>query len=428
MKKRIFLLICFLLFHAISFSQIIESDRLLEQSFDKVFSEPDEVLKVAQHFKKTKDSNQKANAFLLSALAHYSKGAYDQSLINAFEAKNIASENQNDEVYAKSVSLISNLFEILKLNEAKEYAQLITKEDFAKYSLIHKTDKNSLKTQGEVLFNEKKYDSAVSVLEKAISESEKIKNPFLQLEIHQLLATNYLALGNQEKYRIHYQKSLALINQTEQIENEALSKAHQLITQELDDDLSNKKNSFNTYFLIALLATIVLIILIISTYFFSRNRIKTYQSLLSFLENSKSNSTNKSPEIPKTERKQVVLKESEISILEGLEQFEESHGFIDKDMSLGMLASQLGTNTKYLSEVINRNKGKNFKAYINEQRIRYIVEKIKNEPNYANYKVSYLAEACGFTLHSTFTSVFKSVVGVSPITFIEILKEEQKKK
>lgn len=428
MKERFFLLLYFLLFYTISFSQIIESDRLLEQSFDKVFTEPDEVLKIAQHFKKTKDSNNRANAFLLSAMAHYSKGTYDQSLINAFEAKDIASENGNDEAFAKSVYIISNLFEILKLDEAKEYAQLISKDDFTKYSLTNKSKENSLKIQGEILFNEKKYDAAISVLEKAFSESENIENPFLQLEIHHLLARSYFELGDKDKYRNLYQKSLALINQTEQIENEALSKAHQLITQGLDDELMKKKNSFNTYFLIALITTIVLTILIISTYFFSRSRIKTYQFLLSFLEDSKSNPTNKSPEILKTERKQVVLKESEISILEGLEQFEESNGFIDKDMSLGMLASQLGTNTKYLSEVINRNKGKNFKAYINEQRIKYIVEKIKNEPNYANYKVSYLAEACGFTLHSTFTSVFKSVVGVSPITFIEILKEEQKKK
>ena len=94
-------------------------------------------------------------------------------------------------------------------------------------------------------------------------------------------------------------------------------------------------------------------------------------------------------------------------------------------MSLGKLAAQLGTNTKYLSEVINRHKERNFNMYINELRIHYITEKLKSNPTYLNYKVSYLADECGFSSHSSFTTVFKTIVGVSPSTFVEFLKEEK---
>src|SRR5690606_10064836 len=162
----------------------------------------------------------------------------------------------------------------------------------------------------------------------------------------------------------------------------------------------------------------------------NKNKLKTYQTLLNYLNQEKINEKEVqtemiSEEIPnENSRQSTILKESENQILHGLKKFESSTRFTHKDMSLSMLASQLNTNTKYLSEVINRHKEKNFNSYINELRINYITQKIKNEPAYLNYKVSYLAETCGFSSHSTFTTVFKSVVGVSPITFVEFVKKE----
>ena len=43
-----------------------------------------------------------------------------------------------------------------------------------------------------------------------------------------------------------------------------------------------------------------------------------------------------------------------------------------------------------------------------------------------NYKISYLAEECGFSSHSSFATVFKSIVGMSPVTLIKLIKEERK--
>ena len=43
-----------------------------------------------------------------------------------------------------------------------------------------------------------------------------------------------------------------------------------------------------------------------------------------------------------------------------------------------------------------------------------------------NYKISYLAENCGFSSHSSFATVFKSITEISPVTFIELLRNEKK--
>ncbi len=94
-------------------------------------------------------------------------------------------------------------------------------------------------------------------------------------------------------------------------------------------------------------------------------------------------------------------------------------------MSLAVLAGQFETNTKYLSEVINKHYNVNFNTYINKLRIGFIVEKLKSDSNFMNYKISYLAETCGFSSHSSFATVFKSITGIAPITFIELLKDEK---
>ena len=68
----------------------------------------------------------------------------------------------------------------------------------------------------------------------------------------------------------------------------------------------------------------------------------------------------------------------------------------------------------------------NFNTYINKLRINYIVEKLKKDSNFMNYKISYLAENCGFSSHSSFATVFKSITEISPVTFIELLRNEKK--
>jgi len=121
---------------------------------------------------------------------------------------------------------------------------------------------------------------------------------------------------------------------------------------------------------------------------------------------------------------QIPQKTTQI-ILEKLAVFEKSEGYLDSQLSLISLARQLDSNTKYLSETINTQKGKNFHAYINELRINYIVGQLKNNKVFLKYKVSYLAEKSGFTSHSTFATVFKSVTGISPTTFIKFLAKEK---
>lgn len=109
-------------------------------------------------------------------------------------------------------------------------------------------------------------------------------------------------------------------------------------------------------------------------------------------------------------------------ILNRLEEFEKSDIFTCKEMSLSYLATYLNTNTVTLSAIINRYKESNFNNYINKMRIEYIIQKLKTDEKFRIYKISFLAEKCGFSSHSLFSIAFKKHTGISPCQFINSLK------
>ena len=92
-------------------------------------------------------------------------------------------------------------------------------------------------------------------------------------------------------------------------------------------------------------------------------------------------------------------------------------------MSLSVLAGLLETNTKYLSYVINNHKKKSFQHYINGLRIQYIIQKLRNDPVYRQYKIAVLSEESGFSSPNKFSMVFKKFTEITPSQFIKYLDE-----
>ena len=117
-----------------------------------------------------------------------------------------------------------------------------------------------------------------------------------------------------------------------------------------------------------------------------------------------------------------MTKETEERLLKELDLMEEGTFFLQQNVSLSALAIELNTNPKYLSYIINTYKEKPFNNYINELKIRSIIEKLTSDSQYLEYKISYLAEESGFSSHSKFASVFRNITGLSPSVFISHLK------
>ena len=129
------------------------------------------------------------------------------------------------------------------------------------------------------------------------------------------------------------------------------------------------------------------------------------------------------PAPSKTDASVIVNAETEKKLLLKLQEFEESTLFTENTISLSILSTYCETNSKYLSYAINAYKKKDFNNYINELRVNYIIEKLKNVPLYRKYKIAVLAEEAGFSSQNKFSSVFKKVTTISPSVFIAYLQK-----
>ena len=89
----------------------------------------------------------------------------------------------------------------------------------------------------------------------------------------------------------------------------------------------------------------------------------------------------------------------------------EHRPFLVESFSLQDLAGAVYTNKGYLSKVINRFSGRNFRQYVNYYRVMYAMELYRNN---MSLRVSDLSQLSGFHSTTSFFQSFKIVMGEPP--------------
>jgi len=170
---------------------------------------------------------------------------------------------------------------------------------------------------------------------------------------------------------------------------------------------------------------IILVMFLIIIYFTYKhfknkklNKLK-FDELLKKVEDQ----SNTKPRQEKSELLDVTPQAVE-TILKQLEKFEKEKKYLDKNLTLATLTVAFNSNSKYLSKVIYHHKDKGFVDYINDLKIDYLIELLKNSSTYRTYKISALADEAGFSTTARFTNAFQSRTGISVSYFIKQLKKE----
>ncbi len=90
-----------------------------------------------------------------------------------------------------------------------------------------------------------------------------------------------------------------------------------------------------------------------------------------------------------------------------------SKSFLNPDLTLPQLASEISISSHLLSQVINEQFSLNFFDFINQYRVEAFKENIGN-PAYINYSLLGIAFESGFNSKSAFNRVFKKATGQTP--------------
>lgn len=258
---------------------------------------------------------------------------------------------------------------------------------------------------GEAFMAVEKIDSAQIYLEKALTIAERCKQNSLKQSVYKSVSEFYKQRQMMDSFVVYNSKFNKILESTTAKKKVIVNNAYRTLDVYTPSTFLTK----NTYSIIG--ANVIVIALIVGVVFITKKK-QTAQTKSEHKTNE-----NKSTEL-------VLSQKKEEEILKKLSEFEDSGDFLDKDISLSVLIARMNTNTKYLRQVLKKHRHKDYTHYINKLRITYIVQKLNAHPEYLTYKISYLADECGFSSHSKFSANFKRVMHISPSEFIENLKNK----
>lgn len=145
----------------------------------------------------------------------------------------------------------------------------------------------------------------------------------------------------------------------------------------------------------------------------SRQRIRLLEKTIENLETESSKAS--AEESTLGARKTVVQGEQRDKIAQDiLHIMENTEDYCASDYSIDKLAASIGSNARYVSEVINEVFGKNFRAMLNEYRIKKAMIRLGDTEHYGNLTIKAIAESVGYKSQATFIAAFTKFTGLKP--------------
>jgi AraC-like DNA-binding protein len=97
---------------------------------------------------------------------------------------------------------------------------------------------------------------------------------------------------------------------------------------------------------------------------------------------------------------------------------EKNKPYLDPNLTIHELSAITGIQRHYITQILNEKYKRNFFTFINEYRVKEVVERF-SDPTFNQYTILAIAFDAGFNSKTTFNSIFKSQTGLTPSQFRE---------
>ncbi len=401
---------------------------------DKSFQYLDKALLFSEKLDKKEELYNKSMIYQRMAATYARKGEREYALSNYQKGLEFADQlkkNFPDDDYSKLYMPILMNIGVSYLN-LKEYD--LSKTYLQKALPIIIDSKHNLYLAycyvklAAVELRQNNPDSAFVYILKSKELADKLNERNLEYEINHRLDEYYTSTNDLQK--LDSIKRIIIEN----YQDIAVSRAAvtQNILNRKDDEIKWEKELSFILIIIAILLVIVVLAVLIYHRYHNKQVKAHFNKIIEEFENKNLSQIESSLSPPKEEIAKSVSGEKEISLpektvselLQKLESFENGTKFTTKNFTISSMASLMRTNTKYINYILQQYRGKNFNEYLNGIRIKYIVQKMINDPKYLNYKIEYLSEIAGYSSHSRFTQMFKKEMKMSPSEFITQLTQK----
>ncbi|PKV48665.1 tetratricopeptide repeat protein [Aquimarina sp. MAR_2010_214] len=174
-----------------------------------------------------------------------------------------------------------------------------------------------------------------------------------------------------------------------------------------------------------IISILLLLSLIGISYYYYRQQL--YKKRFLKLLHQISNQNQKKNQSNDDSSSSSINKETLDKLLDNLQQFEEKKAFL-RPLTSKDLAKSFGSNSSYLSKVVNTFKEKSFSNYINDLRIDFVIDKLNKDSMFRKYTVQAIAQEIGFNNSEAFSKAFYKKTGIYPSYFIKKLEKQKNDK
>lgn len=331
---------------------------------------------------------------------------YDKVLNVAYKLKgtNIRLLAISDVYYSKAkVYLEMNRYQESQNNFDQSLISIDSLKDTYQY-------KKNLLGYANLKFKTREYDAAFYYLQ-LVDVNDKLDDN-LKTILYTIYERFYTETNNIEKAYDYNKKLDKLKSKISQVRIASID-GFQKYKEEEDQKFQRGVELQRTRALI--LISILLLIIFISIAIIYRKRSVLFNNskkILNIISNEKNVTEVFTPQVTLSDK-------TKEAIVDKLKYFESSGLYLKKNYLLSNLATDINTNYKYINVVLKEIYDMDFNTYINDLKIKYILNLWNTDEESRKYKLSYVASLSGFSSHSKFSNVFKNCTGVSPSEYLK---------
>ena len=291
----------------------------------------------------------------------------------------------------------------------EEYNQALIHFRIASDNLKSSHAENSIYTalvhqgKGESYLRLQKSDSAQVYLVKALKHTEEFDNAFINEKVYGSLATYYRGQNKVDSAMVYLTKYNQAVVLTRDRNQQQIDKVFKFLGESHSQEVGiDWKPVYGVGF--------ILITVGLGFYVYWNKPDHSKVTKVVDIESQASKTTNSrlSPQMVEKLSQKIKI-------------FEYQKGYLDKELSISKLATETGTNTKYLKYYLKYNLHTDYPTYINKLRIQFITDELITNPQTRKYTLAYLADLSGYGSYSAFAVNFKRIMNQAPSTYIQHL-------
>lgn len=293
-------------------------------------------------------------------------------------------------------------------------------------------------------------DSAILLLKKNEEWARRTNHDEFLAETMRLLAQAYDAQGNAARAsacrmeyanlmeKLHYGDELNAMKSTQYIydANKNASTISLLTRQQIFDSQQIRTQARWLLALAIALAVIILLFIIVSVqkrqlhHAYNRLYDRSQLFLSSPIQAEEAplpatkNNTKEDTRQEAASRSLILTDEQRATLLADIGRvMEKVEEFCSTDFSIDRLAQLVGSNPRYVSEAINEGYGKNFRAFLNDYRIKEAMQRLADSEHYGSYTIKAISESVGYKSQANFINIFTRLTGMKPSIYQKISRE-----